>query len=471
MASSHQDLSNIDDLIRETDSDERGYKVFAGSNLGYRTYLAHFPMHRFFEISDVANDPVRDGDSLAQRKLDPAHVRKLASYVLKGLAVGAINQRESLGKAPLPSLGRIYSNLGRQPYLSLQPIVANIRTVQPGGRDIRARRIETASGETAAFEIFLSQRHVLWVVDGQHRRMAMKLVFDFLDSLRRTGSYPKRDSLYPSGRVDVDPDEAAAWEEVYSCARTTCKVAVEIHVGLDPEQERQLFHDLNNLGKKIDKSLALKFDNSNPINLFIKDILFDTMGIKISESEVKDWDEDPGALVWKDAVAVNAILFLNKTNISGAAPADVASRESVAKQFWEAVAGIAGFGEEGAKAKTVAAQPVVLKALAKLTHDFAFSSRKTARDRESLHVLLTSISDLDFSHENPMWRYYSLSDDERRRFGVLGLGDFLPAVEKGNRDIGAYQGGYMRFGAKHNDIYPIIGDMIRWRLGLQSRRI
>jgi hypothetical protein len=27
----------------------------------------------------------------------------------------------------------------------------------------------------------------------------------------------------------------------------------------------------------------------------------------------------------------------------------------------------------------------------------------------------------------------------------------------------------MRFGAKHNDIYPIIGDMIRWKLDFPSR--
>ena len=43
------------------------------------------------------------------------------------------------------------------------------------------------------------------------------------------------------------------------------------------------------------------------------------------------------------------------------------------------------------------------------------------------------------------------------------------ADEGGNRDIGSFQAGFMRFGAKHNDIYPIIGDMIRWKLGLSSR--
>jgi hypothetical protein len=28
----------------------------------------------------------------------------------------------------------------------------------------------------------------------------------------------------------------------------------------------------------------------------------------------------------------------------------------------------------------------------------------------------------------------------------------------------------MRFGAKHNDIFPILSDMIRWKTGLPSRR-
>jgi hypothetical protein len=28
----------------------------------------------------------------------------------------------------------------------------------------------------------------------------------------------------------------------------------------------------------------------------------------------------------------------------------------------------------------------------------------------------------------------------------------------------------MRFGAKHNDIFPILGDMIRWSLKLPSRQ-
>jgi hypothetical protein len=31
------------------------------------------------------------------------------------------------------------------------------------------------------------------------------------------------------------------------------------------------------------------------------------------------------------------------------------------------------------------------------------------------------------------------------------------------------QGGFMRFGAKHNDIFPLLADMIRWQMKLPSR--
>jgi hypothetical protein len=67
-----------------------------------------------------------------------------------------------------------------------------------------------------------------------------------------------------------------------------------------------------------------------------------------------------------------------------------------------------------------------------------------------------------------MWRYYEMDDKERKRNKLTDLGDYLPTTT-GNRDIGQFQNGVMRFGAKHNDIFPIIGDMIRWTLKLPSR--
>jgi len=464
---------SLDDLLGAGDTTEKAYKVFVGHNLGHRAFLMQIPMHEFFQMSEVANDPGRDGeDGVAQRKLDPVHAQKLAAYILKGLVQGAIARRAALGKSELPALNVLLERMGRQPYMSLQPLVANIRTAQESGRSIRAERIlSKADSSTVGFNIYLSQQHVLWVIDGQHRRWAMKMVFEFLDSVLRSSTYPKKASLYKDGVGEVPLDFVAAWQEVSESARSYCTVSVEVHMGLTPEQERQLFHDLNNLGKKIDKNLALKFDNSNPINLFIKDVLHGELEITIVEQDVKDWKDDEGAITIKDAVAVNAILFLNKTNIGGAAPAVIKDKAPTAKAFWEAIAAIPGFGEQSAKESTVAAQPVVLKALAKLTYDFGFSARRPANGQELLENLLASITDLDFSHDNPMWRYYELNDQERAEFKLGGLADYLPKADSGNRDIGSYQNGVMRFGAKHNDIYPILGDMIRWKLGLPNRHV
>jgi DNA-sulfur modification-associated len=169
-------------------------------------------------------------------------------------------------------------------------------------------------------------------------------------------------------------------------------------------------------------------------------------------------------------VAVSAILFLNKTNVSGAIPSVVEDRRDVALRFWKEVNKIKDFGAEGAKEKTIAAQPVVLKALAKLTYDFAFGK---GQSEANLEKLLNGISKIDFSHKNPTWRYYDLIPEDRERYAVKGLNQYLPADTEGkNRDIGKYDehAGVMRFGSKHNDIFPILGDMIRWKLGLPNRQ-
>lgn len=118
----------------------------------------------------------------------------------------------------------------------------------------------------------------------------------------------------------------------------------------------------------------------------------------------------------------------------------------------------------------MAAQPVVLKALAKLIYDFAFSNRRPENSETILNQLLDGITEVDFSHQNKMWQYFDLSEGERAAHRISEMALYLPDDDANvNRDIGKFQGGFMRFGAKHNDIYPIIGDMIRWKLALPNR--
>lgn len=463
---------DLDQLIAQGGTADKKIGVFVGHNLGSNTLLLNTPMFDFYKISEVANERALDtraeltSEQIAQRNLDPKHAQKLAVYLLKGLAHAVATKYRREGNEVPPALEHIQRTLGKQPYLAIQPITANIRTCEFGGKGLR---FEPAGG--GMVNVYLATKDVLWVVDGQHRRFAMDMLFDYLRSLTTSHKYPKRPQLFPvEGDGKVDSEELRSWLEIFEMGRGTCSVMVEVHLGLTAEQERQLFHDLNNLTKKVEASLAFQFDQSNPVNMWIKEELHEAGVLKASivERDVTDWHEDKGYIARKDLIAINAILFMNKSNVSGATPQDVEEKSEIAVNFWSAVNEIDGFGEDGAKQRTVAAQPVVLKAIAKLIYDFGFGRQK---DAGLLQRLLDGIPRLNFSHEEPMWRYYQLSAAERTRWELDGLADYLPSEEGANRDIGAFneKDRVMRFGAKHNDIYPILGDMIRWRLALPSR--
>jgi hypothetical protein len=109
--------------------------------------------------------------------------------------------------------------------------------------------------------------------------------------------------------------------------------------------------------------------------------------------------------------------------------------------------------------------------LAKLTFDFFFGKNKDWATEENQKKFFDGLSQIDFSHANPMWQYYSLNDEERSRYNMETLKEYLPEGTEGNRDLGNFDSNNeFRFGAKHNDIFPIIGDMIRWKLNLPKRR-
>lgn len=171
----HPLTGSLDDLLDVGNGSEQDYNVFVGHNLGERVFLLQVPMKEFFKISEVANEQYREGVEITQRKLDPIHAHKLALYILKGLISSAINFKKTK-KAPIaPALIEIQENLGRQPYLSLQPIVVNIRDIGHRGGKLRAVRVlSQEDSSTACFKVYLAQNNILWVIDGQHRREAMR---------------------------------------------------------------------------------------------------------------------------------------------------------------------------------------------------------------------------------------------------------------------------------------------------------
>lgn len=459
----------LNELLERGDSSTLELHVFGANNLGNRTLITRIPFYDFFRISRIANERSVDGGPITQRKLDTAHATALGRYILKSVLSDLKTEDMTMSTEQLDLLENLIKIVGEQPYAALQPIVTTIRTAGPNGEGLQGEPLKSESNEPIGLKVWLTQKDVLHVIDGQHRRQAMQMVIDFLETIKLEHKYPtKKNKLFPHGRDDrmVPTGELNLWLECEEILRSQFSVSVEIHLGLNIEQERQLFHDLNNLGKKVEKSLALEFDISNPVNQFIKSQLLETGILRLTEGDNTDWHDDDGSFTRKEIVGVNAHLILNKTNINNATPNIVDSRIETAIRFWHIVDQIEGFGEEHSKQVTIASQAVVLKALGKLTYDFAFGKNSNI---SNLEKLFEGIPTIDFSHHNPMWRYYQLSDDERTQFGLTELANYLPDSETGNRDIGNYDGTWMRFGSKHNDIFPIIGDMIRWKLDLPNR--
>ncbi len=240
-------LTSLDAML-DLGSDDEPINALVGYNLGNLTWASDVSLAKFVEWSEIANDPER-GD-IAQRKLDPAHAKSLASFMLKGLLNAAILKRKLQGKDVPDAFTEVQERLGTKPYCALQPVVANIRAIDPSKPSIRADRAVTPRGETVGFKVHMPRSYRWWIVDGQHRRFGGEMVMDWLRDVTRSGKYPARGGIVDL-RGEVTPDEMIVWLDALECARTFATIKIEFHLGLNIDQERQLFHDLNNLGRRL----------------------------------------------------------------------------------------------------------------------------------------------------------------------------------------------------------------------------
>ncbi len=476
---SQANVKTLGDLGQSLDSTAKTYPVLIGDNLGQRTLKFSLPLNQFIQISGVGNrQNIEEIEEFseefeAQRELVNSHSTGLAKYTMMGLVQSEIKERQKKGEQVPDEIISIRDGLGNPAYAALQPIVCNIRKCLPGGDDLEV----SSAGDTnnALFYVTLRLAHRLWVVDGQHRREGFIKILRFLEKVKNTYRYPKRGLYEPSNYRNEFISEKVYdfWMSVHEIAISRCQVAVECHLGLVEEQEQQLFFDLNSKGKTVAKSLAYRFDHTDPINSFVADALIGDSVLPFVplERDETNWHEDSGKLTRKDINNVTALLCLGKTSTKSATPAMVQDRTHFMIRFWEAIAKVKGFGKTGAKSTCLAAQPVVLKSLAKISHDLVYGHQNII-DHDGYKILLDAIisAKLDFSHQNMIWRALMMSETERLK-EFPGLEKYLFIPSEINIDAGIYdqQNNWVRFGNKHNDIYPRLGDVIRWKLGLKVR--
>ena len=81
-----------------------------------------------------------------------------------------------------------------------------------------------------------------------------------------------------------------------------------------------------------------------------------------------------------------------------------------------------------------------------------------------------STNEIDFSHNNLLWRCL-FEDKNWREENLPGLNDVLVLTSDYLPDYGLYdeENEVVRFGSRHSDIFPKIGDMLRWNLSFPPR--
>jgi DNA-sulfur modification-associated len=446
-----------------------------GVNLGRKTLTTRMSIKKFCDWSVVGNNKIRENDDyadefVAQRTLIPEHARGLAKYILGGL-VRTVILDQSGSRIPEEVL-RIKNDLAAGPYSALQPLVCNLRHLSEEDLIIDDKDLPPD-----VLRLSLGSTQKLWVVDGQHRREGFDRVMSYLDQILKNGSYPKsKHALYTPTSTGPDgsmsPEEFDFWQTVKNVAMDECSLTIEVHIGLDEAEEQQLFSDLNSRSKPLHSSQVQSYDQSDAIAAISRDkdiIKFDIA----SDSDAKSWTSS--GLPLKDIIMVNRLL-VHGANARDATPqSQVDTKLPFIKRFWEVVQRIDGFLEPHQRTKTVAGQPVVLKALAKLAYDHAFGVPKLV-DEEGLRTLYVAIQSkqLTFSHSDRLWQALFMSDEKRAsEFGSnvngASINDYVHVTAQTKPGEYDELNKWVRFGTAHNDIYPRIGDLIRWKLGLKNR--
>jgi hypothetical protein len=381
-------------------NDEFEVKAFATANLATATLLITMPMQDFYNKSVVSNaNHATNADDVAQRSLNKPHATKIAVFIVKTLVKQTQKMRMDSGEERSKVLDDILEVLGTQSYASLPPFVCNLRGVETDLSNLNVTEVTTEENEPACLKIKLRAKDVFHVVDGQHRRHAMKQVLDFLNEACTVKKLKKSSLLAP-----YQPDDMFAFTEamtdVLSTARWNSSVQMDCHVGLDIRAERQLFYDHNDLTKKMDKVLVTTFDTSSPIFEIVENLTHVDSDFECLHSG--------GEFEKSDIIAVTSKLLTNRVSAHGVKKLIISERESLADKFWNSIN--ANIIDSNYCETNMLYSVGVLKALAGLVFSLSFS--KTA-DIEKAGQLINLIEDYNFDlRTNPVFSIQVLNDSE-----------------------------------------------------------
>ena len=456
---------------------KRRYLAVLGNNLGFDNLNLTIRLTDLHSQTFVYNPSTADADEeVAQRNLDPGHARGLGLYALAAAIKKVLETYAEEGRVLSEDMKAVRAMIGPQTARGTYSLVANVRSgVTLNGLEFTPLDLQGAAVAGSPYTITVPDE--IWaLLEGQHRREGWHLADRWLTHVDQYGRYPTAKDGIPTFfgmKGGIPTAMIEFWRDVRR-AYSQFTVTVQLYLGLTIEQERQLFSDFNSKGRLVKSDITYQYDRGNPIVNYMHDQL-------VAMDLVRGDDDEPtgGRLTLTEAAGICSIAFINRTNPKGALPNLVEERASVVSDMFRAIEGVSGFGSPD---ESVINQVVVQKAVAKLVYDLSWARSKSDEEREAnqnaLNTLLSDLEDVNFAHDNWLWRYYLLEPAQQDALRPKGRGGdilkYLPKDEAGDvayKDLGTWDASAKKFtfSVKHNDTYPIIADLIRFRLGLSPR--
>lgn len=509
-------------------------EVIEGDNLGEPTFTTSVPIQVFLErgvtyspgnINNTDDKTKIDITGEAtQRDLNDAHKKALTRFIMKSLvsvvakntwgaperAIDHLDEKERVERGLKRKqkicndrdnggieIWNLIKSLGETSYGALQPITccidATYDEITQGDKGIMEHLPSGPSQLASVYRLELKPKHLRWrIIDGNHRCESLREFRHWITALLQDRRYPNpRDFFgwepddYSPKRPKLTLGELNFWYMVDETFHGS-QVKIELHLGLHNNQQQQLFSHLNNNSKPVPQSTTDKFDKDNPLKNFVKRLFSDNKKYPnlnfydtTRASDNRDWqgEDDDGSLMLKDAITITAICMLGVTSAKSATPRSVDKTEKMATEMWEAINGIPDFGTKNHRSKTVAAQPVFLKGIARLVRELSDEKVKPEEqkieNKKSLNKLFNALKskELNCSHNEPIWQALFLESDSAREKKHPGINKYVFVSPHINLDAGNYdkEKKWVRYGSRHNDIYKRLGDLMRFKLGLKER--
>jgi hypothetical protein len=335
-------------------------------NQGSGTFTGRLTLEQLADLTVVHNrkwaqEAGESLDQVTQREIIDAHATGLAAFMLQGLIDATIKRSKGdLALAPLvDQIKAMQDKIGVSMHYGLPPVTL----VLPRQPDIIP--LHDGNAQVVGHRMIVPAGVFFYVADGQHRREAARRVRSFLNEVISSRRVTKSSKFFPCSEGPIGVEEIEAWGAIQETFRGWTVVCYEAHLGLNVDQARQMFTNYNCHVKPVKAELNLEFDQSNPINRFGKEWIWE---------ELKQTNCPSSKLDLRQVAAINGFLFLGKPTIKSA-PFNVTDLLPTAKEFWTTVMKSPEWQREGSLLREVP----VLKALAKAWF-YCFIAKRNKRE-------------------------------------------------------------------------------------------